>query len=126
MDQCKGFEDDAKKFVLLVQDHTEMQVDYDMLRPLFLRTMKHKKGADVLKAFEQFRKTLKINKHNFEFKNATPEEKTAMSRQLKLEFYDGLINDLEANNGTVIANVIIGEKIKDGFEHIVEEEEEEV
>jgi hypothetical protein len=80
-----------------------------------MRTMRHKKGTDVLKVFEQFRKTLKINKHSSAFKDASPDEKANMLKALKKNFYDGLIKDLIENNGETIANVIRVEKIKDGF-----------
>lgn len=115
LDQCKGFEEDAKKFVALAQESSDIQVDYDLLRPLFMRTIRHKKGTDVLKVFEQFRKTLKINKHSATFKDSSADDKTSMLKALKKAFYDGLIKDLINNNGETIANVIREEKIKDGF-----------
>ncbi len=62
-----------------------------MLRPLFLRTIKHKTGNDVLKLFEQFRKNLKLNKSNADL---SPEEKSRKLKVIKTEIYDGLIKDL--------------------------------
>ena len=62
-----------------------------MLRPLFLRTIKHKTGNDVLKLFEQFRKNLKLNKSNADL---SPEEKSRKLKSIKTEIYDGLIKDL--------------------------------
>ena len=62
-----------------------------MLRPLFLRTIKHKTGNDVLKLFEQFRKNLKLNKSNSDL---SPEEKSRKLKAIKTEIYDGLIKDL--------------------------------
>ena len=56
--------------MVLAQEQSRIQVDYELLRPLFLRTIKHKKGTDVLKLFEQFRKTLKV-KQSEDHKNAT-------------------------------------------------------
>jgi hypothetical protein len=52
LERCKGYEEDAKKFVVLTADTTSVQVDYDLLRPMFIRTIKNKTGNDVLKLFE--------------------------------------------------------------------------
>jgi hypothetical protein len=52
LERCKGYEEDAKKFVVLTADTTNVQVDYDLLRPMFIRTIKNKTGNDVLKLFE--------------------------------------------------------------------------
>ena len=62
LERCKVFEEDAKRFVIMTGDTANVQVDYGVLRPLFLRAIKHKTGNDVLKLFEQFRKNLKLNK----------------------------------------------------------------
>jgi hypothetical protein len=62
LERCKGFEEDAKKFVVLTAETSTVQVNYDLLRPMFIRTIKNKTGNDVLKLFEQFRKQLKLNK----------------------------------------------------------------
>jgi len=62
LERCKGFEEDAKRFVVLTSETKHVQVDYDLLRPLFIRTIKNKTGNEVLKLFEQFRKNLKLNK----------------------------------------------------------------
>jgi hypothetical protein len=70
LERCKGFEEDAKRFIVLTAETKHVQVDYDLLRPLFLRTIKNKTGNEVLKLFEQFRKNLKLNKANGEL---TPE-----------------------------------------------------
>jgi len=88
-----------------------------------MRTIRYKKGTDVLKVFEQFRKTLKINKNSEAFKVATADEKTNMLKALKKSFYDGLIKDLNEHNGETIANVIRDEKIREGFpdDEVVEE-----
>lgn len=64
LERCKGFEEDAKRFVTLTTDTQTVQVDYQLLRPFFQRTIKHKNGSEVLKLFEQFRKNLKLNKAN--------------------------------------------------------------
>lgn len=52
LERCKGFEEDAKRFIALTSESTKVQVDYDLLKPLFLRTIKNKSGNDVLKLFE--------------------------------------------------------------------------
>lgn len=62
LERCKGFEEDAKKFVILSTETETIQVDYKMLRPLFLRTLKNKSKNDLLQLFEQLRKNVKLNK----------------------------------------------------------------
>lgn len=52
LERCKGFEEDAKRFVVLTADTNYVQVNYDLLRPMFMRTIKNKTGNDVLKLFE--------------------------------------------------------------------------
>ena len=52
LERCKGFEEDAKKFVILSTETETIQVDYKMLRPLFLRTLKNKSKNDLLQLFE--------------------------------------------------------------------------
>jgi len=62
LERCKGFEEDAKRYVTLAHDTDHIQVDYAMLRGIFLRSIQSKTGPEVLKLFEQFRKTIKLNK----------------------------------------------------------------
>ena len=52
LERCKGFEEDAKRFLFLTNDTKKIQVDYSMLQPFFARAMKYKTGQDVLKLFE--------------------------------------------------------------------------
>ena len=52
LERCKGFEEDAKRFVSLSTETENIQVDYQMLRQLFLRTIQNKKNNDVLQLFE--------------------------------------------------------------------------
>ena len=53
--------------------------------------MKKKSGQEVLKLFEQFRKGLKLN-HSYDHMNQ--EDKYKVLREIKKNFYDGLIKDL--------------------------------
>ena len=84
-----------------------------MLRPLFQRTMQFKAGQDVLKLFEQFRKNLKVNRSG---RNMEPEEKSAVQKQLKREYYDGLLRDLLNKKAYKLAQIIYGEKTREKFE----------
>lgn len=61
LERCKGYEEDAKRFLFLSNETNNIQMDYKMVRPLFKRTMTYKSAQDVLKLFEQFRKNLKLN-----------------------------------------------------------------
>ncbi len=113
MERCKGFEEDAKRFVILTAETNQVQANYELLRPLFLRTIKNKQANDVLKMFEQIRKNLKLNKSNA---NLTNEEKSAKLSEIKKDIYDGLIKDLLAVKAYGLAEVIYTEKIREKFQ----------
>jgi hypothetical protein len=55
---------------------------------MFMRTIKNKTGNDVLKLFEQFRKTLKLNRSHT---SLPQEEKSAALKKVKCDIYDGLV-----------------------------------
>ena len=113
LERCKGFEEDAKRFLFLTQETKDIQVDYKMVRPLFQRAMKFKTAQDVLKLFEQFRKNLKLNQSS---KKLDAGEKSKKLRNLKKDFYDGLIKDLLQREGYQLAQIIYGEKKREKFE----------
>lgn len=91
LERCKGYEEDAIRFLLLSSETDYIQVNYKMVKPLFLRAMQYKSAQDVLKLFEQFRKNLKINRAG---KSMSQGDKAAALKNLKKEFYDGLMEDL--------------------------------
>jgi predicted nucleic acid-binding protein len=89
-----------------------------MLRPLFLRTIKHKTGNDVLKLFEQFRKNLKLNKSNVDLSS---EERNKKLKAIKIEIYDGLIKDLLNVKAFALCQIIYSEKMREKFEPSVQD-----
>ena len=76
---------------MLSTETETIQVDYTMLRPLFLRTMKNKTKNDLLQLFEQLRKNVKLNKSDV---SLSADLKSKKLQELKQDFYDGLIADL--------------------------------
>lgn len=52
LERCKGYEEDAKRFVTLATDTNHLQVDYGLLQGMFQRTIRSKGANDVLKLFE--------------------------------------------------------------------------
>jgi len=112
LERSKGFEEDAKRFVSLTSDTTHIQMNYELLRPLFIRTIQNKTGQEVLKLFEQFRKTLKLNAS---WKDNSPTEKSEALRNIKIEVYDGLIKDLLAVHAHQLSQVIYNEKMKEKY-----------
>ena len=52
LERCKGYEEDAKRYVTLAHDTEHIQIDYAMLQGLFLRSIQTKTGPEVLKLFE--------------------------------------------------------------------------
>lgn len=91
LERCKGYEEDAKRFIFLSSETDDIQVTYKMVQPLFLRAMRYKTAQDVLKMFEQFRKNIKLNNSS---KKLDAAERGIKTKELKKEFYDGLIGDL--------------------------------
>ena len=52
LERCKGFEEDAKRFLFLSHDTEDIQMNYSTVSPLFQRAIKYKTPQDVLKLFE--------------------------------------------------------------------------
>lgn len=94
MERCKGFEEDAKKFLMLVTcESTRLQIDYEMCRPFVVRILKSKGGPELIKFFEQLRKNIDLNASWG--KNTA--DKAVELRRIRKEFFDGLIIDLMQN-----------------------------
>jgi hypothetical protein len=62
LEKCKGYEEDAKRFMIMTSDTENLDFTYSLNRPIFLRSINTKTGNDILKMFEQFRKNIKLNK----------------------------------------------------------------
>lgn len=118
LERCKGFEEDAKRFVFLTQETDIIQMDYEMVRPLFQRTMMYKSGQDVLKLFEQIRKNMKLNKASKQLGATTQQNKL---KALKSDIYDGLIADLLERDAYQLAQVIFGEKKREKYEETTQD-----
>lgn len=113
LERSRGFEEDAKRFVIMSADTSHLNIDYQLLRPIFQRAIRNKTGQEVLKLFEQFRKNLKLNQS---WKDRDQSERSTQLRQLKCEIYDGLIQDLLQVQAHQLAQVIYTEKMKEKFE----------
>jgi len=113
LERCKGYEADATRFLTLANDTEHIQIDYKLIQPIFLRTIKHKGADEVLKLFEQFRKALKLNKAGSKLETNDRNQKL---RDIKMNFYDGLVTDLMANSAYSLSQVIQSEKSREKFE----------
>ena len=113
MERCKGFEEDAKRFVFLTTETENLDFSYKLIQPIFLRNMKSKSGNEILKLFEQFRKNIKLNK---KYKDLPPAEKAQMLNEKKRDFYDGLLNDLLVKKAYGLAQIVYGEKTREKFD----------
>jgi hypothetical protein len=72
MERCKGYEEDAKRFIFLTSETDTLDFTYDLVRPIFLRNLSMKTGNEVLQLFEQIRKNIKLNRSA---RNLTQQEK---------------------------------------------------
>ena len=113
LERCKGYEADATRFMALANDTEHIQIDYELMQPIFLRTIKHKNADEVLKLFEQFRKALKLNKAGTKLETNARNQKL---RDIKYSFYDGLVSDLMANSAYSLSQVIQSEKSREKFD----------
>jgi len=52
MEKCKGYEEDAKKFLFLTQQSSYLQIDYDMIKPMVIRIIRNRGGPEIMKFFE--------------------------------------------------------------------------
>lgn len=119
MEQCKGFEEDAKKFYFLTQQSTHLQIDYEMIKPMVVRIMKNKGGPEVMKFFEQLRKNIQLNKA-WDSKEA--KQRGAELKRIRKEFYDGLISDLMSFTAYTLSEIVMAEKLKEKFEVTINDE----
>lgn len=62
LERCKGYEEDAKRFIFLTAETECLDFSYHMVRPIFLRNLHLKSGNEVLQLFEQIRKNIKLNR----------------------------------------------------------------
>lgn len=91
LERCKGYEEDAKRFIFLASETETLDFSYGTVKPIFLRTLTSKSANEVLQLFEQFRKNIKLNRS---FRHLSPQEKTDALAAKRREFYDGLLKDL--------------------------------
>jgi hypothetical protein len=113
LESCKGYEEDAKRFIFLTSDTENLDFSYEVIRPIFLRNMANKTGNDVLKLFEQFRKNIKLNRS---YKALSPTEKADILTSKKRDFYDGLLKDLLDKKAYALAQIVYSEKMREKFD----------
>lgn len=80
---------------------------------MFIRTIQNKTGPEVLKLFEQFRKSLKLNKA---WHNKPQDERNEKLKEIKCGIYDGLVKDLLAVKAYTLCQVVYSEKMREKFE----------
>ena len=84
-----------------------------MIRPFVIRIMKNKGGPELVKLFEQLRKNIKLNR-SWDRREAGI--KSAKTKELRKDFYDGLIYDLMENESYTLSEIVMAEKMKDSSE----------
>jgi len=52
LEKCKGYEEDAKRFIFLTPETDNIDFNYKLVRPIFMRNMRFKTGNEVLQLFE--------------------------------------------------------------------------
>jgi len=72
-----------------------------------------------MKLFEQLRKNITLNKS---MSKKESKEKGDMLRDIRKDFYDGLINDLMANKSFELSEIVMAEKLKEKFVQTVNDE----
>ncbi len=118
LEHCKGYEEDAKRFIFLTSETENLEFSYEIIQPIFMRNMNNKSGSDVLKLFEQFRKNIKLNKSH---KNLSSTEKSDLLKAKKREFYDGILRDLLIKKAYSLAQIVYSEKMREKFDITIED-----
>lgn len=118
LEHCKGYEEDAKRFIFLTSETETLDFSYDLVRPIFLRNLSMKTGNEVLQLFEQIRKNIKLNKST---KALTQPEKQELLQAKKRGFYDGLLKDLIKTQAYGLAQIVYSEKMREKFESNIED-----
>ena len=113
LEHCKGYEEDAKRFIFLTSDTETLDFSYDLVRPIFLRNMSLKSGNEVLQLFEQIRKNIKLNRSS---RTLAAADKQANLMAKKRDFYDGLLKDLIGQQAYALAQIVYSEKMREKFE----------
>jgi len=119
LERCKGYEEDAKRFIFLTSETETLDFSYDLVKPIFLRNMSMKTGNEVLQLFEQIRKNIKLNKST---KSLQPSEKHELLQAKKRDFYDGLLKDLIKQQAYGLAQIVYSEKMREKFESNIDDQ----
>lgn len=103
LDRCKGLERETMRFMHAVNDTEHIQMDWDFVKPFFIRALNFKKGQDILELFEIIKGKLVLNKGN----DKLPfDERNEILRNIKTTFYRSLIQELLARKAFSIADII--------------------
>ncbi len=119
LERCKGYEEDAKRFIFLTSETETLDFSYDLVKPIFLRNMNMKTGNEVLQLFEQIRKNIKLNKST---KTLPQAEKQELLKAKKRDFYDGLLKDLIKQQAYSLAQIVYSEKMREKFDLSIDDQ----
>lgn len=115
LERCKGYEEDAKRFIFLTAETETLDFSYELVKPIFIRNMSMKSGNEVLQLFEQIRKNIRLNRGTLA-KATKPEERAEQLQAKKRQFYDGLLKDLIQQQAYGLAQIVYSEKMREKFE----------
>lgn len=62
LEKSKGFEEDAKKFLLLTGNSSHLQIDYKMIKPMVIRLIKYQDPQTLMDFFNNLSKNIQLNK----------------------------------------------------------------
>jgi len=96
-----------------------MEVNYQLVRPLFQKTIRVKTGDDVLLLFEQLKEHIRLNESTIDGLSA--EEITAKRENITKGFFKGTMNDLIDANNFKVAQIIYEEYQKSGVKLLPED-----
>lgn len=119
LERCKGYEEDAKRFIFLTSETDTLDFSYELVRPIFLRNMHMKSGNEVLQLFEQIRKNIKLNRVS---RQLSANEKHDKLQAKKRDFYDGLLKDLIHQHAYGLAQIVYSEKMREKFDSNIDDQ----
>lgn len=106
LDRCKGLEKDTLRFMLAINDSEHIQMDWDFIKPFFIRALNFKKGKDILELFELIKGKMILNKKNSQLPD---EEQKELLTSIQTDFYRKLINELLDRKAFTVADIIYTE-----------------
>lgn len=100
MDRVKGLEKDTVRFITAINDTKHIQLDWDLVKPWFMRALNFKNALEILQKFEQVRSKMVPNASH---SHLSKEEYEKLANQMQIDFHTKFIHELLSKKAIEIA-----------------------